>query len=262
MNNLDQSSELQKYDTTINVIGGIKDHELIFSTIELYFNDEPIKANEFNFRTERSRTRIDRGIKTAFLQFKNKEHQDFIQSVFASDLELRIKEAILFFQFALTNRLFRDLSIKIFAKAYLSGKIFISKEILIGYLKDFVNQNEEVRSKWSESTIRTLATKYLNFLTKIGFIEGVRKKSFKRILVSSDLLVLFLYILEINEPHNRNILTNEMLPLIFIDKNDIQERLKKLSLKGHFNMDFNGVELNIELTHGYKGICDVLSART
>ena len=43
---------------------------------------------------------------------------------------------------------------------------------------------------------------------------------------------------------------------------EYQERLKKLSLKGYFNMDFNGVELNIELTHSYKGICDVLSART
>jgi len=49
---------------------------------------------------------------------------------------------------------------------------------------------------------------------------------------------------------------------VFIDKSDIQERLKKLSLKDYFNMDFNGVDLNIELTHSYKGICDVLSART
>ena len=41
-----------------------------------------------------------------------------------------------------------------------------------------------------------------------------------------------------------------------------EEKLKKLSLKDYFNMDFNGVDLNIELTHSYKGICDVLSART
>ena len=80
--------------------------------------------------------------------------------------------------------------------------------------------------------------------------------------MSSDLLVLFLYILKINEPENRDVLSNELFPLVFIDKSDIQERLKKLSLKDYFNMDFNGVELNIELTHSYKGICDVLSART
>ncbi|MGZ4042325.1 MAG: BrxA family protein, partial [Bacteroidia bacterium] len=39
---------------------------------------------------------------------------------------------------------------------------------------------------------------------------------------------------------------------------DIRDRLKRLSLKGFFNMDFNGVALNIELTHSYKEICDVL----
>jgi len=48
------------------------------------------------------------------------------------------------------------------------------------------------------------------------------------------------------------------LPISFIPYEDIQDRLKKLSLKGLFNMNFNGVALNIELIHSYKGICDVL----
>ena len=39
---------------------------------------------------------------------------------------------------------------------------------------------------------------------------------------------------------------------------DSQDRLKTLSLKGFFNMNANGVALNIELIHSYKGICDVL----
>lgn len=262
MNNLNPASELQKYDTTINVIGSIKDCDPIFKTIESYFDVESVSDNEFDLRTEKSRSRIERGVEVAFLQFRNQDHQDLIQSVFASDLTLQTKEVILFWQFALTNRLFRDLSIRIFSKEYSSGKTFISKEILIGYLKDFVSNNEELKSKWSEATTTTLATKYLTFLTKINFVEGVRKKSFKRILMSSDLLVLFLYILKINEPENRDVLSNALFPLVFIDKSDIQERLKKLSLKDYFNMDFNGVELNIELTHSYKGICDVLSART
>ena len=38
----------------------------------------------------------------------------------------------------------------------------------------------------------------------------------------------------------------------------LHSRLKKLSLKGFFNMDFNGVALNIELTHSHEGICDAL----
>lgn len=262
MNNLNPASEQQKYDTTINVIGSIKDSDPIFKTIETYFDDESKTINEFNLRTEKSRSRVERGVEVAFLQFRNHEHQDLIQSIFASDLTLQTKNVVLFWQFALTNRLFRDISVRVFSKEYISGKTFISKDVIIGYLKDFISQNEELSYKWSETTTTTLATKYLTFLTKINFVEGVRTKVFKRILMSSDLLVLFLYILKINEPENLDILSNKMFPLVFIDKSDIQGRLKKLSLKGYFNMDFNGVELNVELTHSYKGICDVLSTRT
>jgi hypothetical protein len=67
-----------------------------------------------------------------------------------------------------------------------------------------------------------------------------------------------LYFAQIAEPENKNILVNKLLPLSFVPIEDIQERLKKLSLKGFFNMNFNGVALNIELVHIYKGICDVL----
>jgi hypothetical protein len=49
-----------------------------------------------------------------------------------------------------------------------------------------------------------------------------------------------------------------LLPLSFIPSVDVQDRLKKLSLKGFFNMNFNGVALNVELTQSYKGICDAL----
>ncbi|MCJ8311753.1 MAG: DUF1819 family protein [Saccharospirillaceae bacterium] len=261
MNNLNPTSVLKKYDTTINVIGGIKDCDPIFKTINSYFDDNADSNNEFNLRTERSRIRIDRGVRTAFLQFKNKDHQDLIQSIFSSNLTLQVKQVLLFWQFALNNSLFRDISVQVFAKEYISGKAVISKEIIIGFLKDLISNNESLHSKWSEVTIRTLATKYLNFLTKINFVEGARKKTFKRILMSSDLLVLFLYILKINETENRDIYSNEFFPLVFIDKSDIQERLKKISLKGYFNMDFNGVELNIELTHSFKGICDVICTR-
>ena len=97
MNNLNAASELQKYDTTINVIGSIKDCDPIFKTIESYFDVESASDNEFDLRTEKSRTRIERGVEVAFLQFRNQDHQDLIQSVFASDLTLQTKEVILFF---------------------------------------------------------------------------------------------------------------------------------------------------------------------
>jgi hypothetical protein len=146
-------------------------------------------------------------------------------------------------------------------KVYFSGRTGISKDDVVAYLKDFLYQNKQLNLAWSESTINTLATKYLNLMTKLNFLEGVRVKSFRTIKMSADSLVLFLYFNKLYNPQISNILESEIFPLSFVSDEDILERLKKLSLKGFFNMNFNGVILNIELTHSFKGICDVLYNR-
>jgi len=171
------------------------------------------------------------------------------------------KDLILFWQFALSNRLFREISCKVFIKVYFSGRSILSKDDLIAYLKEFLSQNKRLNLKWSENTINTLSTKYLNLMTKLNFLEGARIKSFRHIRTSAEALVLFLYFARLHDPENSNILKNDMLPLSFVTLEDLRERLKKLSLKGYFNMNFNGFTLNIELTHSFKGICDVLFNR-
>ena len=95
-------------------------------------------------------------------------------------------------------------------------------------------------------------------MSKLEFLSPERVKSFKHISPSSEAQVLFLYFAKLLSPSASNILTNELLPISFVPSEDVQDRLKKLSLKGFFNMNFNGVALNIELTHSYKGICDAL----
>jgi hypothetical protein len=128
-------------------------------------------------------------------------------------------------------------------------------------LKEFLNLNKQLQLSWSESTIKTLSTKYLNLMTKLNFLEGARSKSFRHITSSSESLILFLYLARLIDPGSDNILKNEMLPLSFVASDDVKDRLKKLSIKGYFNMNYNGVALNIELKHSYKGICDVLYHR-
>lgn len=256
--------EFGSYDTTINVIGGLKDFSVIYKAIDSYFSNDDsvsdlvIDRNEFNLRTERSRTRVERAIKRAFLQFKNEEHKDLIQGLFQSNASLPEKELILFWQFALSNRLFREISSQVFIKAYFSGRTYISKDDIIAYLKELLNRNKQLDLNWSENTINTLSTKYLNLMTKLNFLEGVRKKCFKHIKITSESLVLFLYFAKLYDSKTNNIVNNGFLPLSFVPPEDMREKLKKLSLKGFFDMNFNGVALNIELTHGYKGMCDAL----
>ncbi len=262
---LDRNRTDMAYNTDLNVIGGLKDYNVIQKSLESYFSDSDSfnaliqQRNEFNLRTEKSRSRIEAAITSSFLSFNNQNHIDLMQRIFAKNSSgVMQKELILFWQFAVCNQLFFDLSANMFMKNYFSGRVGLSKDDLVGYLKEFLAKNNSLNLKWSEITIETLATKYLSFMTKLGFLTGARTKSFQHIKISAESLVLFLYFAQIAEPENKNILTNKLLPLSFVPTEDIQERLKKLSLKGFFNMNFNGVALNIELVHSYKGICDVL----
>lgn len=264
MEPLNNTTELDLYDTAINVIGGLKDFSVLIKAIESHFSQSDTlkdlvnQRNEFNLRTERSRTRIEREVKKVFLQFLNQEHQDLIQGIFGERVPIQDKQLFLVWQFALNNRLFREITSRVFVKTYYSGRASISKEDIIAYLKEFLRLNESLQIKWSQNTINTLSTKYLNLMSKLGFVSSGRIKSLTHIRPSSEAQVVFLYFLKLYSPSASNILINELLPISFIPSGDIQDRLKKLSLKGLFNMNFNGVALNIELIHSYKGVCDVL----
>ena len=257
------TNKIDKYDTNINVIGSLRDINFINKAITSYFNEKDTlndlisNRNEFNLRTEKSRVRIEKAIIDSFLQFRNQNHSDLIQSIFSKDTKFQESEFILLWQFALCNRLFYDITTQVFIKSYFSGRSHISKDDIIAYLKEFLAQNKHLNLKWSEITISTLATKYLSLMAKLGFVEGTKTRLFKHIKLSAESLVLFIYFAKLYDD-NSNILTNKMLPLTFITSDNIHEQLKKLSLKGFFNMSFNGIDLNIELIHSYQGICDVL----
>ncbi len=257
-------TDVAHYDTTINIIGGLRDCDVICKAIAEFFNQADSGLNgvssrsTLNLRTEKSTARVELAVRRSFLQFYNQDHNDLIRAIFQSSPPLPEMDLILFWQFALNNRLFRDISLRVFTKAYFSGRANLSKEDIIAYLKELLAQNKSLNLQWSESTIDMLSTKYLNFMTKLNFLDGARTKSFRHIKPSAESLVLFLYFAKLHDPENSNLLSNEMLPLSFVALDDLQERLKKLSLKGFFYMNYNGVALNIELTHSYQGICDAL----
>lgn len=260
----DEHLESAVYDTAINVIGGLRDCSVIFNAMGSHFSESDSlkelvhQRNEFNLRTEESRKKIEREVRKAFLQFQNEDHQELIQGILSERVPLQDKALVLVWQFALNNRLFREITTQVFVKIYYSGRACISKDDVTAYLKEFLRRNESLQIDWSETTINTLSTKYLNFMSKLGFLSTGRIKSFKQVRPSSEAQVLFLYFAKLFSPSVSNILANELLPISFIPSEDIQDRFKKLSLKGFFNMNFNGIALNIELIHSYKGVCDVL----
>jgi hypothetical protein len=255
---------LDKYNTAINIIGSLQDINVIKKAIKSHITDGDslekliIDRNEFTLRTEKSQKRILHAIKGSFLEFINEEHYELFESLFSREENLPGKDFAIFWQFSLLNRLFREISINVFCQYYFSGKVGISIDDIAGYLKELISKNEDFKGKWSEKTIHTVATKYLSLLTKLNFLEGKQKKTFRYIRIHDEELVLFLYFAKLYDPQNTNIFRNDFFPLSLVNKDDILERLKKLSIKGFINLTFNGVDLRIELTHTYKGICDVI----
>ena len=237
---------------------------VINKAIVAYFRDDDsvdeliLDRNELNLRTERSRKRMNRAIQEGFLDFKNKDHLSLIRCYFMREGNLPDTELILFWQYALSNDLFRMITTQVFVKAYFSGRAGLSKEDVIGFLKELINQNKNLDLGWSEKTISTIAAKYQTIMTKLNFLEGVRNKTFCHIQLSEESLILFLYFASLHDPNTRNILKNSFFPLCFISKEDILVRLKDIAMKDYFEMSFDGAILNVDLTTSYQGICDAL----
>jgi len=256
------------YNTTIKDIAGLKDYSQIFNILEAYFQkslstDALITdENEFDIRTSKSRNKVNWAINKTILQFKNVEHQNLIREIFNTRTPEQDKKFAFFWHLCIGNRLVREITICVFTKVYFSGRAQISKEDIIAFIKDISDKNDPHKPSWSEDTVYRLATKYLSLMTKFDFVTSGRIKSFNHIRPSTEAQVLFLYFAKLYSATSSNIFENKLLPASFIALEDIQSRFKKLSIRGYFNMNFNGADLNIELTYSYKEICDVLYSQS
>jgi len=261
---LSNNENLSEYSTAIKDIAGIKDYSLIFNIINAHFEEQNSTSslvsdeNEFDIRSSKTRTKVNWAINKSILQFVNKDHQDLVHALFQEYVPQQDKKFAFLWHFCLNDRLFREITIQVFTKIYFSGRAQISKEDIIAYIKNISVKNEPSNPGWSEETVYRLATKYLSLMTKFDFVSSGRVKSFNHIRPTPEALVIFLYFASLFKPQVTNIFENELLPASFIAQEDIHDRLKKLSLKGFFNMSFNGVALNIELTHSHKDICNAL----
>jgi len=252
------------YNSDVNVIGSIPDYQLIVKAIKLYsvggeaMEDAIVKRNEFDFKTENSRKRFLAAITSTFLNFQNKEHEELITNLFSHQMSLETQQLILFWQFSLSNRLFYEISRDVFIKNYFSGRVSFVKEDIVAYIKDLGSTTSELKDKFTDITINTIASKYLTVLKKLNLIDGKQKKTFKHIQISNEALVIFLHLLKAIDSSGADILRNKYSSLSMISSESFAERVKQLAKKDFYNMSFNGVALKIEPIHTNKGIADVL----
>ena len=98
----------------------------------------------------------------------------------------------------------RDLFLAL--KYYYQGRTELPKETIIAYIKDLISKNAELKGKWSEVTIDTIASKYLTILKKLHLLEGNQKKRFCHIKIADELLAVFIHITSLLENKKSNFL--------------------------------------------------------
>lgn len=254
-------------NSDINIIGSIPDYHLIYSAIPLLSTNQIdlekmlVENNEFNFRTEKSRKRFLSALNSAFIS-KNENVNDLTAALIVYLKNDEPSRAILLFWiFSFNNKLFFELNKDVFLKYYFQGRAELPKETVIAYIKDLISKNNELKGKWSEITVNTIASKYLTILKKLHLLEGNQKKRFCHVKISDELLAVFIHLIGLLESKKSNFLEDELIAFTFISKDSILERLKKIGKKDWIKMNYTGTSLNVEASFNTNNIINGIYRR-
>ncbi|MBI6121037.1 BrxA family protein [Salegentibacter maritimus] len=240
------------YNTDINILGGVPNYDLIYKALpHLIEGKEEVQTalidnNEFDFRTERSRIRFFTLLKSAFISENpdvNNWSSELIQ--FLKNDE-KSQALVIFWLFSLNNKLFFDLNRDVYFNYYYQGRTELPKADVVAYLKDKLATNSELKEKWSENTINTVAYKYLSVLKKMHLLEGSRKKTFHLVRINDEMLAAFIHLLDIKKPYFSNALEDDFLQFSFVPNENIISRLKKIGKKDWIKINQTGTSLKLE----------------
>ena len=256
------------YNTDINIIASIPDFNLITDVIgdyaqgksEDYVYDKIFTQNIYGIRTGKSRDRFLRAIKGVFLEFKTEDHKVVFYSLFKTPGFLQVKKMSLFYQFAINNDLFFDISSNVYLKLYQAGRLTADKAEFVSYLYALRENNTEI-GKWSDSTIETIASKYLTFLKKTGFLKGRAKKEFCNITPDDFTIVYVIYLIKSLGSSGSDILNNPFMPFLMLSRTNLTDRIKKISLVDYFTVSTLGYDLKIDLKYKYEEVVDVIAEK-
>ncbi|GHC46787.1 BrxA family protein [Ulvibacter litoralis] len=240
------------YNTDINILGGIPNYQLLYIGLPLLISNEAslkqvlVSKNEYNFRTERSRQRFLTLLKSALIS-DNEKINMLASNLFQFLKDDEPSQALLFFWlFSLNNKLFYELNRDVYLKFYFQGRMEFPKEDVIAYLKDLISRTPELKGRWSDNTIDTIAYKYLSVLKKLHLLKGSRKKTFELVNVNDKMLAVYLNLYSYLKNTKSNFLDDEFSSFSFTPKENLVERIKRVAKKDWIIMNFAGSNLKIE----------------
>jgi hypothetical protein len=244
-------------NTDINIVGSIPNYDIILEIIEMRakgdsneeIKDKMINQNIFEIRTKYSRIRFLTVIKSSFLKFTTSNHERFILKMSENAENNHIKNLILYFQFAINNRLFNLITLNVFRKKLFDGAITFSKKEVEEYIYQLADKHEFIK-ELPVNTIKTVSYKYLTIMTKFGYLEGHKKKNFKiQIPDIKDLLFSIYFLHSIGIPSDK-IFSHELMDLWLIEDSMKDEIIKNAAIRNLIEYSSSGkiVDLKCNLS--------------
>lgn len=244
-----------KINTDINILGGLKDFNLILHLIEK--SDGIIAANSSvqmysSVKTDKSYRLFGKAIEDNFLKYRNSNIQDISMSILNEEQISPDSLLQLFWNASSNNDLIHYLNQQSYFPAFYSGRLILKKDDASACIKD-LKQSEQALGGWSVDTIDTVSSKYLTLLKKFNLLEGSQKKTIIHPYLNDKMFVMFVYWLTAIETKS-NLLDSEWLAYSFSEKPIFIERLMQKKFSQYFQIQYTGDKLKIETTTPYSQI--------
>ncbi len=240
-----QNNEV-KFNSNINVLGGFPDYANMVRYVVDKINDVP--DTDFSFRTEKSVKRFIAGIHQDVILFKNQKHQDIIIDAFSSEnLLIDQKLLVLFWHLCVNNRLFAIITEDYFMKSVYSGRVTLRPEEILSLLYELRRQYPD-ELKWSDTTLKITASKYLTMLKKLGLATGKQIKKIRYPTIGDEVFVILVRLALVVYPDDPSE-QNPLFKFSFLEQDSLLNRLKAIKFTPYWNITQLGNNIKIELHH-------------
>lgn len=158
------------------------------------------------------------------------------------------------------NKILADFVRQVYWPYYSAGKTEIQKQDAV----DFVvrsNQDGKTSKLWSESTVTRVSSYLIGCCADFGLLEGGARKStrpFNSFHIHRNVALYLAYELHFSGRGDNAVVSHQDWQLFGLEKFDVVEQLKTLSLEGHFVIQAAGGVINIGWK--YKNMQGVVNA--
>ncbi|MGG9959992.1 BrxA family protein [Ferruginibacter sp. SUN106] len=242
-------------NSDINILGGLPDLSLISYFLGKDRSGLLLKEDHHTYtsiKTDKSVKRFEKAIFSTFLKFKNSNIELIISSMLNQESISSDSLILLFWNSSYNNDVLKYLNENLYFVSFYSGRITIKQDDVIACLKDLKEREIELK-KWSDSTLKITASKYLTLLKKFHLMEGALHKTIVHPYLNDKMFILFVYWITAIES-KQNLMESKWLKYSFCERPLFIERVLQKKFSKYFQLQYTGDKLNIETSIPYENI--------